>query len=95
MRNVLFGVKPDTLKNLVERIEQKNPDRTPILVPFVDVVTKAPTGRGKNKDYHQIKITALIPKDAIKGENAILDFGGFVFMDIDSRIVADHLKGGE
>ncbi len=94
MRNVFFGVQPKRLKELGDLMNIEHPERDIVLVPFADVQTKAPTKSGKYKGYHQIKITGIIPDDAIKGSNAILDFGGFIVMDIDRVVIASHLKGG-
>jgi hypothetical protein len=92
MSTVFFGVKPESVKELLETSQEKQPDRQTNLVPFADVVTKSPAKSGKYKGYHQIKITALIPDDAIIGESAITDFGGFIILDIGKNRVAEHLK---
>ncbi|WP_099301950.1 hypothetical protein [Bacillus sp. Marseille-P3800] len=92
MSTVFFGVTPDRVKELLEASKEHYPGRQTQVVPFANVETKAPAKSGKYKGYHQIKINALIPEDAIKGENAILDFGGFLILDIEKNRVADHLN---
>jgi len=51
----------------------------------------APSKTGKNKGYHRIKLEVWIPEDAIKGENALHDFGLVTLLRLPKSRVQPHL----
>jgi hypothetical protein len=91
-KNVIFDVSKETVAELAGQIKDKYDDSILVLAPFSgQLKTYAPTRSGKYKGYFRINTDILIPEDAIKGENALSDFGAFVVMRLPKARVADHL----
>jgi hypothetical protein len=91
-RDVIFDVNKETVSELAGQIKDKYNDSILVLAPFSgQLKTYAPAKSGKYKGYFRINTEILIPEDAIKGENALSDFGAFVVMRLPKVRVADHL----
>lgn len=91
-RNVIFDVNKETVAELARQIKDKYDDSILVLAPFSgQLKTYAPTKTGKYKGYFRLNTEILIPEDAIKGEDALSDFGAFVVMRLPKVRVADHL----
>ncbi|MGG3233241.1 hypothetical protein ABEP17_06965 [Priestia flexa] len=90
---VIFDVNKETVSKVAEVIVKQNDDSMLVLAPFAGTVSvHAPSKRGKNKGYHRMKLEVWIPEDAIKGEDALADFGGLTLLRLPKKRVQDHLK---
>jgi len=93
-KSVIFDVDKEAVGKLVDHIQEKYPDSLIVMAPFSgNMSTYAPSKSGKYKDHFRIKAEIWIPKDAIKGESALSDFGAFAVMRLPKDRVQDHLKG--
>lgn len=91
-KTVVFDVSKEFIGKTVDGIAGKNPDSMIVVSPFSGTMsTYAPAKKGKNKGYHRIKLEIWIPEDAIKGEDALNDFGAFAVMRLPKNRVQDHL----
>lgn len=91
-RVALFDVKPETLQNVAASVQERNPDSILALVPLSgNISVHSPATKGKHKGYHRFKFEAWIPEDAIKGPDALTDFGAFVLMRLPQNRIANHL----
>ncbi|MBP1906829.1 hypothetical protein J2Z32_003493 [Paenibacillus turicensis] len=94
MKTVLFDASVNSISNIAEGMQKD--DSLLLIVPLAgDITTAAPTKTGKYKDYFRIQTTLLIPKDCIKGEDALDDFGAFTVMRLPKDRVQDHMKRDE
>ncbi len=92
MRKVIFDVTPETVKTVAGQITENFPDSIAVLAPMSGSCSvHAPSKTGKNKGYHRIKLEVWIPKDAIKGENALHDFGLVTLLRLPKSRVQSHL----
>lgn len=92
MRSVVFDVTDETVKNVANQIKNSNPDSMLVLAPMSgNCSVHAPSRSGKNKGYHRIKLEVWIPDDAIKGENALDDFGLVTLLRLPKTRVQPHL----
>jgi len=92
MRKVIFDVTPETVKTAAGQITENFPDSIAVLAPMSGSCSvHAPSKTGKNKGYHRIKLEVWIPEDAIKGENALHDFGLVTLLRLPKSRVQPHL----
>lgn len=86
-----IDVKPELIKDLAEGMLSRYKDNSVLVVPAVRrLETYAPNRR---KKCHKLVFEALIPEEAINGEEAITDFGGFVVMRVPkARIEGKYLR---
>ncbi len=92
MRSVVFDVTDETVKNVANQVKNSNPDSMLVLAPMSgNCSVHAPSRSGKNKGYHRIKLEVWIPDDAIKGENALDDFGLVTLLRLPKSRVQPHL----
>ncbi|MCR8641381.1 hypothetical protein NV379_01810 [Paenibacillus sp. N1-5-1-14] len=92
MKNVIFDVSKEYLGRLAEAIVDNNPDSMIVVAPLSGTMSvHAPTKKGKSKGYHRMKFEVRIPEDAIKGEDALGDFGAFTLIRLPKSRVQDHL----
>jgi hypothetical protein len=91
-KNVIFDVNKEVVAELAGQIKDKYDDSILVLAPFSgQLKTYAPAKSGKYKGYFRLNAEILIPEDAIKGENALSDFGAFVVMRLPKERVNNHL----
>lgn len=91
-KTVVFDTSKEFISSAVEGISEKRPDSLIVLAPFVgNMSVHAPTKYGKHKGYHRIKLEIWIPEDAIKGDDALNDFGAFAVLSLPKARVQDHL----
>lgn len=96
MRNVIFDVTKETVSNIAEQISNKNEDSMLVLAPLAgNISVHAPSKKGKNKGYHRFKFEVWIPEDAIKGDEALIDFGAVTLIRLPKNRVNEHLKREE
>lgn len=96
MRNVIFDVTKETVQKVAGQITENNPDSMLLLAPMSgNCSVHAPSKSGKNKGYHRIKLEVWIPEDAIKGENALHDFGLVTLLRLPKSRVQRHLIRGD
>ena len=92
MRNVIFDVTKETVQKVAGEVAENHPDSLLVLAPMSGTFSvHAPSKTGKNKGYHRIKLEVWIPEDAIKGENALHDFGLVTLLRIPKSRVQPHL----
>lgn len=92
MRKVIFDASKEFIGETVQGIQDKYSDSMIVMAPFSGKMsTHAPAKSGKNKGYHRIKLEIWIPENAIKGEDALNDFGAFAVMRLPKNRVQDHL----
>lgn len=95
MRNVIFDVTQETVKKVAEQIKESSSDSMLVLAPpSGNFSVHAPSKTGKSKGYHRIKLEVWIPEDAIKGENALHDFGLVTLLRLPKSRVQSHLIRG-
>jgi hypothetical protein len=93
MKTVLFDVSDETLVELTKSLNEQHKDSLLVLAPFSgNLSVHAPSNKGKYKGYHRFKMEVWIPEDAIKGEDALIDFGGLTLLRLPKNRVQDHLK---
>lgn len=91
-KTVVFDASTKFIDDTVQKISEKHEDSMIVMAPFAgSMSTHAPVKTGKNKGYHRIKLEIWIPEDAIKGEEALTDFGAFAVMRLPKNRVQDHL----
>lgn len=96
MRKVIFDVTPETVQKVTEQITENHPDSMAVLAPMSgNCSVHAPSKTGKNKGYHRIKLEVWIPENAIKGENALVDFGLVTLLRLPKSRVQLHLIRNE
>ncbi|KKO51117.1 hypothetical protein [Paenibacillus sp. DMB20] len=80
-KTIVFDPPKEFIDKTVKGIADKHPDSMIVLAPFAgNISTHAPTKTGKYKGYHRMKLEILIPEEAIKGEDALNDFGAFAVL---------------
>lgn len=95
MRNVIFDVTQETVKKVTEQIKESSSDSMLVLAPpSGNISVHAPSKTGKSKGYHRIKLEVWIPEEAIKGENALHDFGLVTLLRLPKSRVQSHLIRG-
>lgn len=95
-RNVIFDVTKETVANVAEQITKQNNDSLLVLAPLAgNISVHAPSKKGKNKGYHRMKFEVWIPEDAIKGEDALSDFGAVTLLRLPRKRVSEHLQNIE
>ncbi|MDY8021094.1 hypothetical protein [Paenibacillus polymyxa] len=93
MRKVIFGANKEVVGMYVDQVLEKYDDSLMVLAPPSGTInTYAPSKKGKSKGYYRVKLEVWIPEDAIKGEDALNDFGASILMRLPKDRVADHLK---
>lgn len=91
-KSVLFDVTPKHLKESME--DNPRDDRMYVVAPFSGMASVyGPSKRGKHKGYHRIKCEIWIPEEAIKGEDALGDFGAFAVISLPRSRVMPHMGG--
>ena len=65
------------LRMLLTFIPKEFPDSVIVIAPVNSIATYSPS---KKKDYFRITFEAVIPKEAVLGPNALMDFGGFMLL---------------
>lgn len=96
MRNVIFDITDETVKKVAGQIKESSPDSMLVLAPpSGNISVHAPSKSGKYKGYHRIKLEVWIPEDAIKGENALHDFGLVTLLRLPKARVQPHLIHNE
>lgn len=96
MREIIFDVTPQSVKNVSEQILKNNPDSMLVLAPMSgNCSVHAPSKSGKSKGYHRIKLEVWIPEEAIKGESALHDFGLVTLLRLPKIRVQQHLISNE
>lgn len=91
-KSVVFDVSNDLVVKVADNMRDKNEDSLLILAPFTGSVSvHAPVKKGKHKGYHRLKLEVWIPGDAIKGEDALSDFGAFALIRLPKSRVQEHL----
>ncbi|MEK3950942.1 hypothetical protein MHB46_21460 [Paenibacillus sp. FSL H7-0703] len=89
-KSVIFDVSKHFIGGLMDGIKKRNNDSLLVLVPLAGkITTLAPARQGKYKDHFRIKCELLIPKEAIKGADALGDFGAFTVMRLPKSRVQD------
>lgn len=92
MRSVIFDVTQETVQKVAGQIKERNLDSMLVLAPMSgNCSVHAPSKSGKTKGYHRIKLEVWIPEDAIKGENALDDFGLVTLLRLPKSRVQPHL----
>lgn len=92
-RNVIFDVSKESVGNIAESIKNQHEDSLLVLAPLCgNISVHSPSKSGKHKGYHRFKFEVWIPEDAIKGEDALSDFGAVALMRLPKSRVQDHLK---
>lgn len=92
-RNVIFDVTKETVGKVAEQIKNEG---ILVLAPLAGTLSvHAPSQKGKHKGYHRLKFEVWIPEDAIKGENALDDFGAVTLLSLPKDRVREHLKRDE
>lgn len=93
---MIFDVTPETVKTVAGQITENFPDSIAVLAPMSgNCSVHAPSKTGKSKGYHRIKLEVWIPEDAIKGENALHDFGLVTLLRLPKSRVQPHLIRNE
>lgn len=91
-QQVIFDVTGDSVKQVADAISKQNDDSLLVLAPLSGSVSvHAPSKKGKNKGYHRLKLEVWIPEDAIKGDNALVDFGAVTLLRLPKNRVESHL----
>lgn len=91
-KNVVFDVSKEFVGKVAEDLGNKHDDSILVLAPFSgSLITYAPSKKGKYKGYHRLKLEVWIPEDAIKGDDALSDFGACALMRLPKSRVQDHL----
>lgn len=91
-KKVLFDVTKDLICAAAEQMNKE--DRLTVIAPLAgNASVHAPARSGKHKGYHRIKCEIWIPEDAIKGEDALTDFGAFMVLSLPKNRVQPHLGG--
>lgn len=94
-KTVYFDVSKETIGSAAEGLinsHGNNGDSILVLAPFVGKIsTYAPAKKGPYRGYHRLKLEIFLPEDAIKGEDALRDFGAFAVMRLPKERVQDHL----
>lgn len=92
LRSVIFDVTKETVQKVAGQIKESNSDSMLVLAPMSgNCSVHAPSKSGKTKGYHRIKLEVWIPEDAIKGENALDDFGLVTLLRLPKSRVQPHL----
>ena len=92
MRSVIFDVTDETVTKVAKQVKYSNPDSMLVLAPMSgNCSVHAPSKSGKSKGYHRIKLEVWVPEDAIKGENALDDFGLVTLLRLPKSRVQPHL----
>lgn len=89
MRTCYVNINPDDVKNCAEWIVKNYQDSVICLAPIKPISTHSPS---KNKKYFSIKLEVMLPVDAIKGDGAILDFGGMMLLRLPKDRIAEQFK---
>ena len=96
MRKVIFDVTQETIQKVVGQVTENHPDSMLLLAPVSgNCSVHAPSKTGKHKGYHRIKLEVWIPADAIKGEDALCDFGLVTLLRLPKSRVLPHLIRNE
>lgn len=91
-KTMIFGIDKEFLSEAAEVMLSQHKDSVMVLAPMAgSMSTHAPAKTGKYKDYFRIKSEIWIPKDAIKGDEALNGFGVFAVMRLPKARVQDHL----
>lgn len=72
MKTCYVNVKPKEISEVLQGIQNEDPDSVLVLAPVNGCETIAPT---RKKNYFRIKFEAVIPKDVIAGDACLYDFG--------------------
>lgn len=92
LRSVIFDVTDETVKKVAKQVKYSNPDSMLVLAPMSgNCSVHASSKSGKSKGYHRIKLEVWVPEDAIKGENALDDFGLVTLLRLPKSRVQPHL----
>ncbi|WP_337982823.1 hypothetical protein [Lysinibacillus sp. C5.1] len=92
MQSVIFDMTEESVKKVAGQIKESSPDSMLVLAPpSGNFSVHAPTKTGKHKGYHRIKLEVWIPEDAIKGEDALHDFGLVTLLRLPKTRVQPHL----
>ncbi len=90
--SIITNVSSEQIANLIDRDIEKNPELQTNIVTINGVEVYAPSSSGKYKDFHRVKVTAMIPKNIIVGDH-IIDFRGFLVLEADKcRFIEEHRK---
>ncbi|MFY0516286.1 hypothetical protein ACOMCU_00450 [Lysinibacillus sp. UGB7] len=96
MRSVIFDVTDESVSKVAKQIKESNSDSMLVLAPMSGSCSvHAPSKSGKSKGYHRIKLEVWIPEDAIKGDNALDDFGLVTLLRLPKSRVQPHLIRNE
>ncbi|KAB2334282.1 hypothetical protein [Bacillus mesophilum] len=91
-KSVIFDITKESVSDIAGQIAEKDKDSILVLAPLSgNVSVHAPAKKGKNKGYHRLKLEVWIPEDAIKGENALDDFGAVTLLRLPKKRIEDHL----
>lgn len=91
-KSVIFDVTKESVSDIAGQITEKHKDSILVLAPLSGSISvHAPAKKGKTKGYHRLKLEVWIPEDAIKGENALDDFGAVTLLRVPKKRVEDHL----
>ncbi|MEQ6355144.1 hypothetical protein ABNX05_10995 [Lysinibacillus sp. M3] len=92
MQSVIFDVTDETVAKVAKQVKNNKSDSMLVLAPMSgNCSVHAPSKSGKYKGYHRIKLEVWIPEDAIKGENALDDFGLVTMLRLPKSRVQSHL----
>lgn len=86
------NINSDDVKKCADGIVKNYPDSVICLAPINLIEASSPT---KKKHYFSLKVEVMIPADAIKGEGAILDFGGMMLIRLPKNRIADQFLSHE
>ena len=91
-----FDVTQESVQKVAGQIKESNPDSMLVLAPMSGSCSvHAPSKSGKRKGYHRIKLEVWIPEGAIKGGNALDDFGLVTLLRLPKSRVQPHLIRGD
>ena len=91
-KTVYFDANKEVVSELADRMAKHHEDRVLVLAPISGSATvHAPSKTGKHKGHHRFKFEVWIPQDAIKGVEALIDFGIITLMTLPTDRIEEHL----
>ncbi|WP_340389529.1 hypothetical protein [Paenibacillus sp. FSL E2-0151] len=91
-KQVVFNASKEFISAAADGMNKE--DRLTVIAPLAgNASVHAPSRSGKHKGYHRIKCEIWIPEDAIKGEDALTDFGAFMVLSLPKNRVQPHMGG--